>query len=177
MSCGVGCRDSSDLALLWLWHRPAAAALIRPLAWEPLYAMHTALKSKKKKKKDRMLCVYLQVVISPPLSGWGDFSHLPYENLMGFPEVKLIKVWVSLKLSHARVINSSLSTLSLQKFVYYILSFTPLVLAPGDFCSWTGFGFSKMWFSITGYLSLQFGRQEFVLWPQLSNEAKKSTDI
>ena len=23
-----------DLALLWLWHRPAAAALIRPPAWE-----------------------------------------------------------------------------------------------------------------------------------------------
>ena len=28
MSCGVGHRDSSDLALLWLCHRPAAAALI-----------------------------------------------------------------------------------------------------------------------------------------------------
>ena len=28
MNYGVGCRCSSDLALLWLWHRPAAAALI-----------------------------------------------------------------------------------------------------------------------------------------------------
>ena len=33
-----------DLALLWLWHRPAAAALIRPLAWEPPYASGVALK-------------------------------------------------------------------------------------------------------------------------------------
>ena len=27
-----------DLALLWLWCRPAAEAPIRPLAWEPPYA-------------------------------------------------------------------------------------------------------------------------------------------
>ena len=32
VSCGVGCRRSSDPLLLWLWHRPAATALIRPLA-------------------------------------------------------------------------------------------------------------------------------------------------
>ena len=38
MSSGVGRRRSSDLALLWLWRRPAATALIRPLAWEPPYA-------------------------------------------------------------------------------------------------------------------------------------------
>ena len=29
MSCGVGCRCSSNLALLWLWHRPADAAPIQ----------------------------------------------------------------------------------------------------------------------------------------------------
>ena len=37
-----------DLALLWLWCRPAVVALIRPLAWELPYAMGAALKSKKK---------------------------------------------------------------------------------------------------------------------------------
>ena len=47
MSCGVGCRHSSDLALSWLWHRPSAVALIRSLAWEPPYAVGAALKSKK----------------------------------------------------------------------------------------------------------------------------------
>ena len=31
-----------DLALLWLWHRPAALAPIRPLAWEPPYATGAA---------------------------------------------------------------------------------------------------------------------------------------
>ena len=31
MSCGVGRRLGSDPALLWLWCRPAATALIRPL--------------------------------------------------------------------------------------------------------------------------------------------------
>ena len=33
-----------DLALLWLWHRPAAVAPIRPLAWESPYAAGVALK-------------------------------------------------------------------------------------------------------------------------------------
>ena len=48
MSYSVGC---SDLALLWLWCRPATVALIRPLAWELLYATGAALKSERKKKK------------------------------------------------------------------------------------------------------------------------------
>ena len=48
MSCGVGHRRGSDLVLLWLWHRPAAIALIRPLAWEPPFAASVALKKDKK---------------------------------------------------------------------------------------------------------------------------------
>ena len=51
VSCGVGCRRSSDPALLWLWCRLAAVAPIQPLAWEHLYAMGAALKTKRKKKK------------------------------------------------------------------------------------------------------------------------------
>ena len=43
MSCGIGNRHGSDLAWLWL----AAIALIRTLAWEPLYALGVALKKKK----------------------------------------------------------------------------------------------------------------------------------
>ena len=43
VSCGVGCRRSSDLALLWLWLRPAAIVPIRPLAWELPYAEEAAL--------------------------------------------------------------------------------------------------------------------------------------
>ena len=48
MSCGVAHRRGLDLALLWLWQRPGAVALIRPLAWEPPYATGVALKKKKK---------------------------------------------------------------------------------------------------------------------------------
>ena len=51
MSCGVGCRHGSDLMLLWLWYRLVSTALIRPLAWEPTYAMGAALEKDKKKKK------------------------------------------------------------------------------------------------------------------------------
>ena len=44
--CGVGHRCGLDLALLWLWHRPAGAVPIQTLAWEPPYAVGVALKSK-----------------------------------------------------------------------------------------------------------------------------------
>ena len=36
-----------DLVSLLLWYRPAAAALIAPLAWELPYALGTALKINK----------------------------------------------------------------------------------------------------------------------------------
>ena len=49
MNCGVGRRCSSNPLWLWLWCRPAATALIGPLAWEIPYAMGEALKRKKKK--------------------------------------------------------------------------------------------------------------------------------
>ena len=42
-----------DLALLWLWCRPAAAALIRPLTWEAPYAMGCGPKKTKKDKKKK----------------------------------------------------------------------------------------------------------------------------
>ena len=48
MSYGVG---HSDLALLWLWYRPIAAALIPPLAWEPPYASDAALKRQKQQQQ------------------------------------------------------------------------------------------------------------------------------
>ena len=41
-------RHGSDLALLWLRRRPAAASPILPLAWEAPYAADAALKRKKK---------------------------------------------------------------------------------------------------------------------------------
>ena len=44
VSCGVSRRRGLDVALLWVWSRPAATALIQPLAWEPPYAAGVALK-------------------------------------------------------------------------------------------------------------------------------------
>ena len=48
MSCDVGRRHGLDPALLWLWYRLVATAPIRPLAWEPPYAVGAALKRKEK---------------------------------------------------------------------------------------------------------------------------------
>ena len=54
MSYDVVGRNGSDLALLWLWHRPTAIALIRLLAWEsPCAAGVTVKREKKKKERDR----------------------------------------------------------------------------------------------------------------------------
>ena len=50
-SCGVGHRRGLDLALLWLWCRPAATAPIGPLAWEPPCAVGVALKRQNKINK------------------------------------------------------------------------------------------------------------------------------
>ena len=48
MSCDVDQGLGSDLALLWLWCKLAAAAPIQPLAWEPPYARGVGLKKTKK---------------------------------------------------------------------------------------------------------------------------------
>ena len=47
MSFSVDIRRSSDLILLWLWL--AAVAPIRPLAWEPPYAVGKTLKKNESK--------------------------------------------------------------------------------------------------------------------------------
>ena len=54
-----GCRYCLGPVLPWLWCRPAAAAPIRPLAWELPYAAEAAIQRKKKLERS--------VVISPPL--------------------------------------------------------------------------------------------------------------
>ena len=50
MSCGVGHRRGSDPKLLWLCRRLVAIALIRPLAWEPPYAVGVAQEKAKRQK-------------------------------------------------------------------------------------------------------------------------------
>jgi len=53
VSCGVGHRRGSDPALLWLWHRLAATAPIRPLAWETPYALGASQEMAKRQKKKK----------------------------------------------------------------------------------------------------------------------------
>ena len=51
VSCGVGRRHSLRPALQALWHKPAAVAPIRPLAWELPYAEGAVLNKNKTNKK------------------------------------------------------------------------------------------------------------------------------
>ena len=59
LQCGSQTWLDSVLVLLWLWHRLAAAARIRPLAWELPYAAGAALKSKKEINKNMDFDVWL----------------------------------------------------------------------------------------------------------------------
>ena len=54
MSYGVSLRRGWDPELLWLWCRPAATALIQPLAREPPYAAGAAQEMAKRPKKKRV---------------------------------------------------------------------------------------------------------------------------
>ena len=56
LSFSVGRKLGLDLALLWLWHRPVATGPIRPLGWEPLYAVDTALKKKRESYSFPRIC-------------------------------------------------------------------------------------------------------------------------
>ena len=52
VSYGVGCRHNSDLALPWLWYRPAATAPIQPLA-----GVYSVCRGCCPKKTKKYICV------------------------------------------------------------------------------------------------------------------------
>ena len=58
-----------DLALLWLWYRPAATAPIGPLAWEPPGAVGAALKKTRKKKKTTISIIFFFPMAAPVAYG------------------------------------------------------------------------------------------------------------
>ena len=64
MRCGVDHSHGSDLALLWLWRKLAAVALIQPLAWETPYVSGVALKRQKDQKKKKKRDAYGYILFS-----------------------------------------------------------------------------------------------------------------
>ena len=93
MSCGVGYRRSSDPELLWLWCRPAAPALIRPLAWELPYAVGAVLKRQKQTNKQVLLMNICEKI----------------KNKNTDHELKNWKVWEKVKQLSIRQIKVSIS--------------------------------------------------------------------
>ena len=59
MSYGVGHRCGLDPLLLWLWCRPAAIALIEPLARELPYAVGVVLKKNSWETKFQGMLIFL----------------------------------------------------------------------------------------------------------------------
>ena len=72
MSYCVGHRLGSNPALLCLWYRPAATALIQPLAWERPYVAGAALKRQKKKKKKEE-----EEEEKPEVKNFADMGNMP----------------------------------------------------------------------------------------------------
>ena len=79
MSCGIGPRHSLDPELLWLWYRPVAAALIRPLAWELLCAASAALKSQKTNKQTNKKTEYPIEALLESICYFGEFIYGKYK--------------------------------------------------------------------------------------------------
>ena len=79
MSCGVGCKHGSDPALLWLWCRSAAVALIRPLAWEPPYTAGAALEKTKKEEDSFIYSPYCWEPMAWTRAGGPGKAH--FENI------------------------------------------------------------------------------------------------
>ena len=71
LCCELWCKSQTCLGciLLWPWCRLADAAPIRPLTWEPPYAVDVALRSERKKKYARTA---MQVFFST--------EHTPHQN-------------------------------------------------------------------------------------------------
>ena len=80
VNCGVGGRCGSDPALLCLWCRPAAVALIRLPAWALPYPAGAALKKAKGKKKKKAAVISVAPPPFQPIS----LSLLMVENFRSF---------------------------------------------------------------------------------------------
>ena len=72
----MGHRHGSDPTMLCLWHKPAAAAPIQPLAWELPYAISMALERKKKKKE---VVLYHLKIIPIARNDW-HFQHYKFKE-------------------------------------------------------------------------------------------------
>ena len=53
--------------MLWLWHRPAAAAPIQPLVWVLPYVTGAALKRERKKKNQKITSISKDIEKREPL--------------------------------------------------------------------------------------------------------------
>ena len=93
LSCGVGRRCGSVLALLWLWLWPTATAPIGLLAWEPLYAAGATLKDKQTNKQTKD-CKKIEITPKRVVSHFANIFSLLDENSEG----KLLFVFVGRRL-------------------------------------------------------------------------------
>lgn len=90
-----------DLGLLWLQHRPAAAALLRLLAWKLLYAADVAIK-----KETLLLVCY--------------FSLSFYSFIFPFIAITLLKASLDLFCNHVLIYTWLLPLVCVQRCYLYM---------------------------------------------------------
>ena len=93
VTCSVGCRHCSEPLLLWLWCRPVATVLIRPLAWEPPYAVGAAVEKPKSQKKRRLR--------ETPLAFLEENFHTSSTSYLVLLKNRLMRMHEGLSKSHA----------------------------------------------------------------------------
>ena len=125
MSCCVGCRHSSDPELLWLWCRPAAVALIWPLAWELPYAASAALKSKKK-KRGKMLSIsyhHFFILILFFLAAWGGYACGKWKFLGHFSDnAESLMCWATRQLPSSLITQPNINEFWINCCIQFLVS-------------------------------------------------------
>ncbi len=99
----MGRRHSLDPALLWLWYRLAALALIRSLAWELPCASGAALKRKKNLEVNKIQCTVLMTVRKLRMSNYGPYTHTRSE-LEG--QIRHVCLSIGSGQCHKRIVGS-----------------------------------------------------------------------
>ena len=124
VSCGVGCRHSSDLMWLWLWCRSAAIAPIWPLAWKPPCAVGVALKKTKNKqtnqKKNQLTWSWRTLYFLEPENWLIFLLFIPFPEYISLSLLNSLCYWIFAK-GFSKILLNYIPSFPFSDLLHYIL--------------------------------------------------------